>query len=97
MVLFFFFFFFLTLSVSEFSFYDYISHFLQVHCLMCLELKKFVDRISKILPDIESARPRCTSGIKAQCSLHAAMEKAKLFFQYCSESSRLYLVRISLI
>ncbi|KAM3758489.1 hypothetical protein ACB098_01G048000 [Castanea mollissima] len=64
---------------------------IKVHCLMCLELKKFVDRISKIFPDIESARPRCTSGIKALCSLYAAMDKAELLIKYCSESSRLYL------
>ncbi|KAB1220640.1 U-box domain-containing protein 5 [Morella rubra] len=58
---------------------------------MCLELKKFIDRISEIFSAIESARPRCTSGIQALCSLHSAIYKAKLLIQHCSESSKLYL------
>ncbi|KAG6626832.1 hypothetical protein CIPAW_15G079600 [Carya illinoinensis] len=62
-----------------------------VHRLMCLELKKFIDRISEILPAIESAPPRCTSGIQALCTLKIAMDKANLLIQHCSESSKLYL------
>ncbi|KAG7943970.1 hypothetical protein I3843_15G073300 [Carya illinoinensis] len=64
---------------------------IKVHRLMCLELKKFIDRISEILPAIESARPRCTSGIQALCTLKIAMDKAKLLIQHCSESSKLFL------
>ncbi|KAG6675001.1 hypothetical protein I3842_15G076700 [Carya illinoinensis] len=64
---------------------------IKVHRLMCLELKKFIDRISEILPAIESAPPRCTSGIQALCTLKIAMNKAKLLIQHCSESSKLYL------
>ncbi|KAG7943987.1 hypothetical protein I3843_15G074100 [Carya illinoinensis] len=64
---------------------------IKVHRLMCLELKKFIDRISEIVPAIESSRPRCTSGIKALCTLKIAMDKAKLLIQHCSESSKLYL------
>ncbi|KAB2061668.1 hypothetical protein ES319_A10G101600v1 [Gossypium barbadense] len=62
-----------------------------VHRLMCTELRKFVDRIMNIFPEIEAARPRCSLGIKALCSLNSAIERAKLLLQYCSESSKLYL------
>ncbi|KAK3017153.1 hypothetical protein RJ639_007828 [Escallonia herrerae] len=58
---------------------------------MCTELMKLVDRVGKIFPDIEAARPRCSSGIQALCLLNGGMEKAKLLIQYCSESSKLYL------
>ncbi|XP_035547104.1 U-box domain-containing protein 5-like isoform X2 [Juglans regia] len=64
---------------------------IKVHHLMCLELKKFIDRISEILPAIESARPGCTLGIEAMCTIKLAMDKAKLLIQHCSESSKLYL------
>lgn len=60
--------------------------------MMCTELGKFVDRIVRIFPEIEAARPRCDSGIKALCSLNNAIVKAKSLLQYCSESSKLYLV-----
>ncbi|XWS45428.1 hypothetical protein CRYUN_Cryun15aG0136100 [Craigia yunnanensis] len=63
----------------------------KVHHMMCTELRKFVDRIIRIFPEIEAARPRCSSGIKALSSLNGAIEKAKLLLQYCSESSKLYL------
>ncbi|RZC44586.1 hypothetical protein C5167_037534 [Papaver somniferum] len=64
---------------------------LQVHRTMCFELSKYVDRISKIFPAIESAQPRCASGIEALCSLNVAMEKASLIIQHCAECSKLYL------
>lgn len=70
--------------------------FLQVHGLICLELKKFIVRISQIFPGIESARPGCKPGIQALCLLHDAMDKAKSIIQECSESSKLYLVYIPL-
>ncbi|XP_057966728.1 U-box domain-containing protein 5-like isoform X1 [Malania oleifera] len=63
----------------------------KVHHLMCTELRKLLDRISKIFPEIEAARPRCPSGIQALCSLHHAFERAKSILHYCSESSKLYL------
>lgn len=75
---------------------DYMPFF-QVHGLVCLELKKFIVRISQIFPAIETARPRCTSGIQALCVLHVTMDKAKSVIQLCSESSKLYLVDILLI
>ncbi|KAH7524101.1 U-box domain-containing protein 5 isoform X1 [Ziziphus jujuba] len=63
----------------------------KVHGLICLELKKFIVRISQIFPGIESARPGCKPGIQALCLLHDAMDKAKSIIQECSESSKLYL------
>ncbi|XP_041026907.1 U-box domain-containing protein 5-like [Juglans microcarpa x Juglans regia] len=63
----------------------------KVHCLMCTELQNLVDRISRIFPAIELARPRCSSGIQELCSLNRAIERANLLLQYCSESSKLYL------
>ncbi|GMI76947.1 hypothetical protein like AT4G36550 [Hibiscus trionum] len=63
----------------------------KVHHVMFTELRKLVDRIIQIFPKIEAARPRCSSGIKALCSLNSAIDKAKLLLQYCSESSKLYL------
>ncbi|PIA52692.1 hypothetical protein AQUCO_01000513v1 [Aquilegia coerulea] len=65
---------------------------IKAHHLMCMELKKIVDRITQIFPAIESAQPRCRSGIDALCSLNLALEKAKLLIQHCTESSKLYLV-----
>ncbi|KAI9200913.1 hypothetical protein LWI28_015011 [Acer negundo] len=65
---------------------------IKVHRLMCLELKKFIQRIVHISSDIESARPRSTSGIELFCSLHTAMDKAKFLIQHCSESSKIYLI-----
>ena len=69
-----------------------IYSWLQVHYLLCKELLKLVDRISRIFPEIEAARPRCSAGIQSLCVLNRAIEKAKLLLQYCSESSKLYLV-----
>lgn len=66
-------------------------HAVKVHSLMCTELLKLVDSVSKIFPEIEAARPRCSSGIQLLCLLNNAFEKTKLLIQYCSESSKLYL------
>ncbi|XP_054808986.1 U-box domain-containing protein 5-like isoform X1 [Prosopis cineraria] len=63
----------------------------KVHRKMCTELMKLVDRVSRIFPDIEAARPRCSSGIQSLCLLNSAVEKAKLLLQHCSEASKLYL------
>ncbi|CAH2076431.1 unnamed protein product [Thlaspi arvense] len=62
-----------------------------MHSSMCLELKRLVDRIMRIFPDIEDARPGSSAGIKTLCLLNIALEKAKLLLQYCSESSKLYM------
>lgn len=66
----------------------------QVHHHMCMELIKFVNRVSMLLPAIEEARPRCNSGIQVLCQLSRALDKAKDILQHCSESSKLYLVFI---
>ncbi|KAK8304765.1 hypothetical protein V6Z11_D03G014000 [Gossypium hirsutum] len=79
-----------AIEAGETPFDSYPSSF-KVHHLMCTELRKFVDRILKIFPEIEAARPRCSLGIKALCSLNNALERAKLLLQYCNESSKLYL------
>ncbi|KAE8715685.1 hypothetical protein F3Y22_tig00110160pilonHSYRG00071 [Hibiscus syriacus] len=79
-----------NIEVVETPSYSYHSTF-KVHHMMCMELRKFVDRIQRIFPEIEAARPRCSSGIKALCLLNNAIEKGKLLLQYCSESSKLYL------
>lgn len=65
---------------------------LQVHPLMCSELFKLVIRVSKIFPELEAARPRCSSGIEALCLLNNGIVKAKIVLQNCNESSALYLV-----
>lgn len=67
-----------------------------MHSSMCLELKKFVDRIMRIFPDIEDARPGCSSGIQTLCLLHIALDRAKQLLQYCSESSKLYMVCVKI-
>ncbi|KAL8549707.1 hypothetical protein ACS0TY_008519 [Phlomoides rotata] len=64
---------------------------IKVHAQMCSELLTFVIRVSKIFPEIEAARPRCTSGIEALCLLNNGVVKAKSLLQQCSESSVLYL------
>ncbi|KAJ9674732.1 hypothetical protein PVL29_023955 [Vitis rotundifolia] len=64
---------------------------IKVHRLICLKLKSYIDRISQIFSALESARPRCGTGMQALCSLHHAMDKAKLLIQNCTESSKLYL------
>ncbi|KAK7406709.1 hypothetical protein VNO78_08339 [Psophocarpus tetragonolobus] len=63
----------------------------KVHSKICIELKKIVDGISIIVPDIEAARPGFSSGIESLCLLNNAIEKAKLLLQHCSECSKLYL------
>ncbi|KAJ8567531.1 hypothetical protein K7X08_019739 [Anisodus acutangulus] len=64
---------------------------IKVHRLMCMELIKFVTRVSMLLPAIEEARPGCNSGIQVLCQLTRALDKAKDILQHCSESSKLYL------
>ncbi|KAJ3683341.1 hypothetical protein LUZ60_013568 [Juncus effusus] len=63
----------------------------KIHNMMCIELSRILDKVINILPDIESAKPGSTIGIKTLCSLNASIEKGKLIIQYCSESSKLYL------
>ncbi|CAH9067429.1 unnamed protein product [Cuscuta europaea] len=64
---------------------------IKVHLQTCTELIKFVSRASKILPEIEASRPRCSSGLESLCIFNNAIVTAKSILQYCSESSKLYL------
>ncbi|CAN7033465.1 unnamed protein product [Brassica rapa subsp. trilocularis] len=68
-----------------------MSYSFKMHSSMCLALKNIVDRVMKIFPEIEAARPGSTTGIHTLCLLNKALEKAKLLLQYCSESSKLYM------
>ncbi|XP_024970070.1 U-box domain-containing protein 5-like [Cynara cardunculus var. scolymus] len=77
----------ITLEAVE---HPYISTW-KVHRLACLELKNIIDKITDIFTAIESARPRCSSGLEVLCSLHCCMEKCMLLLRHCSESSKLYL------
>lgn len=63
----------------------------KVHSKLCLELSKLVDRLTRIFPDIEAARPGYSSGIESLCLLNNAIDKAKLLLQHCSDCSKLYL------
>lgn len=64
---------------------------IKVHRTMCTELLKLVDKISKLIPKIEEAQPRCSSGIKVLCSLNGTLERARSLLWHCSMSSKLYL------
>ncbi|CAA2937909.1 U-box domain-containing 5 [Olea europaea subsp. europaea] len=64
---------------------------IKVHYRMCSELLKLLTRVTKIIPEIEAAPPRCSSGIEALCLLNNGIVKANSLLQRCSESSKLYL------
>ncbi|KAK1440589.1 hypothetical protein QVD17_06418 [Tagetes erecta] len=64
---------------------------IKVHKDMCTELLKIVDWVDKIFPEIEAARPRCSSGIQSLCMLNKAIDKAKMLIWDCCDSSMLYL------
>lgn len=63
-----------------------------MHSKICTQLTELVDRISRIVPDIEAARPGYSSGIESLCLLNNAIDKVKLLLQHCSECSKFYLV-----
>ncbi|KAI3794225.1 hypothetical protein L1987_36854 [Smallanthus sonchifolius] len=63
---------------------------IKVHSVMCTKLMQLVDRVSKIIPEIEAAKPRCSDGINSLCLLISSIDKAKLLVQDCCESSKLY-------
>ncbi|KAI7738250.1 hypothetical protein M8C21_027155, partial [Ambrosia artemisiifolia] len=62
-----------------------------IKVLICTQLIKLVDRVGKIIPEIEATKPRCSSGIDALCNLVGGLENAKLLIKECCESSKLYL------
>lgn len=74
-----------------------ISFLLQLHGGMCKPLSNIYCKILNIFPALEESRPRSKSGIQALCSLHVALEKARLLLQHCSECSKLYLVCLVLV
>ncbi|XP_047310300.1 U-box domain-containing protein 45-like [Impatiens glandulifera] len=67
------------------------SRSIKVHRSICSSLIKVVERISTILPQIEETRPGSSSGIQSLCSLKNELDKANSLFNYCSDSSKLYL------
>lgn len=56
-----------------------------------MKLFQFMTRVSVLLPEIEAARPGCSSGREALGRLNIEIDKAKTLHQHCSESSKLYL------
>ncbi|KAK8567603.1 hypothetical protein V6N12_006183 [Hibiscus sabdariffa] len=64
---------------------------MQLHGEMCKTLSEIYCKVSSIFPSLEAAQPRSKSGIRALCSLHIALEKAKNVLQHCSTCSKLYL------
>ncbi|TMW88886.1 hypothetical protein EJD97_017955 [Solanum chilense] len=64
---------------------------IKVHHLMCMKLFQFITRVSVLLPEIEAARPGCSSGREALCRLNIEIDIAKTLCQRCTESSKLYL------
>jgi hypothetical protein len=59
---------------------------------MCTVLKDVLDKVTWILPAIESARPGYRTGIQELCSINKQLEKGKDIIQHCTEASKLYLV-----
>ena len=66
--------------------------FLQLHGALCNQLYTVVHEVLDAIPSLETTRPRSSSRLLALSSLRIAAEKAKNLLQYCSESSKLYLV-----
>lgn len=70
---------------------------MQLHGGMCRILSRIVCKVLGIFPALEAAaaaQPRSKSGIQALCSLHVALERAKSHLLHCSDSSKLYLVKL---
>jgi hypothetical protein len=69
----------------------------QLHAEMCANLAALVKRMHTIGPSLDSERGRFRkAGIQALCALQLALDKARSLLQYCSDSSKLYLVCSSL-
>ncbi|KAK4361505.1 hypothetical protein RND71_020457 [Anisodus tanguticus] len=81
----------MLIDVAEVSETPPSHHAIKVHRVMCMELIQFVSRVSVLLPEIEAARPGCSSGREALCLLNHIIDKANTLRQHCSESSKLYL------
>lgn len=63
----------------------------KVHSSMCSELTMMLDKVSSIIPSIETAQPGCKAGIEELCNLYNIVDKGKLIIQNCIECSSLYL------
>ncbi|XP_071710399.1 U-box domain-containing protein 5-like [Rutidosis leptorrhynchoides] len=63
----------------------------KVHASACLEVQNLMNKITRIFTALDSARPRCKSGLQVLLSLHRCMENCKSHLHHCSESSKLYL------
>ncbi|KAE9610511.1 hypothetical protein Lal_00029800 [Lupinus albus] len=63
----------------------------KLHGEMCMSLSVIYCKVLSVFPYLEATRPRSKSGIRALCSLHVALEKAKNVLQHCSDCSKLYL------
>ncbi|OIW00633.1 hypothetical protein TanjilG_09114 [Lupinus angustifolius] len=63
----------------------------KLHGEMCMALSVIYCKVLSVFPYLEAARPRSISRIRALCSLHIALEKAKNVLQHCSDCSKLYL------
>lgn len=68
--------------------------FSQLHGALCNELYTVVSEVLDAIPPFETTKSGCSPGLLALSSLRIAVEKAKNLLQYCSESSKLYLVYI---
>lgn len=64
---------------------------LKVHSSMCSQLTMMLDKVTSILPSIESAQPGWRAGIEELCNLYNTVDKGKLIIQNCIECSSLYL------
>lgn len=69
---------------------------MQLHAQMCATLAALVKRMLAIGHSLDSERGRFRkAGIQALCTLQLALDKARSLLQYCSDSSKLYLVCLS--
>lgn len=67
--------------------------YVQLHGEMCKQLFHYICKVSEIFPGLEGTRPGSKTGIQALCNLHVNIEKAADLLQYCSNTSKFYLVR----
>jgi hypothetical protein len=69
-----------------------LSLFVQLHGALCKQLHTAVVEVLDAIPALETTAPRKSSELLALSCLTISVEKAKNLLQYCSESSKLYLV-----
>ncbi|XP_078148897.1 ARM repeat superfamily protein [Carex rostrata] len=64
---------------------------IKINRSMCTVLRDVLDKVTGILPAIESARPGSRVGIQELCSINNQVDKGKHIIQQCTESSKLYM------